>query len=225
VPYGQIITSCESGSRHIALTYDDGPFTYTNDMLDLLAAYNFKATFFVTGVNLAKGEIDDEAKPWPSMIRRALAEGHQIAHHSWSHADLDATTGLRREEEIIKNEMALRNVMGKFPTYLRPPYGICGPSCLSVMDTFGYHVVNYDMNTNDWRYTTPETQQTAKDIVKGFLDSTTVPDYLSLFHEIHWQTVFNLSVYTFDLMVANNWQSTTVGACLNDPPENWYRTP
>ncbi|KAH9908660.1 hypothetical protein F4778DRAFT_776944 [Xylariomycetidae sp. FL2044] len=74
---------------HVALTYDDGPGEYTSDLLGLLARYDAKATFFITGNNNGTGEIDDSSLPWPSIIRRTHAEGHQIAlAHLVSHADL-----------------------------------------------------------------------------------------------------------------------------------------
>lgn len=190
---------------------DDGPLDYTNDMLDLLKAYNFKATFFVSGVNFHKGQIDDESTPWPAAIRRAYAEGHQIASHSWSHADLSTNiTDARRLEEMIKPEMALRNIMGKFPTYMRPPYIECNAACLALMDKLGYHVIYFDLNTRDYLYITPDTNQVAKDIVHDYLIQQGVQEYLSILHDVHWQTVHNLSVYMFDEMVRGNWKGMVV---------------
>lgn len=53
----------------MALTYDDGPGDFTADMLDLLTEYDAKVTFFITGVNNNKGQIDDPSTPWPAIIR------------------------------------------------------------------------------------------------------------------------------------------------------------
>jgi peptidoglycan/xylan/chitin deacetylase (PgdA/CDA1 family) len=68
----------------IALTFDDGPFNFTGHLLDVLASYDAKATFFITGNNLEKGQIDVEETGWPKIIRRMHREGHQIAAHAWS---------------------------------------------------------------------------------------------------------------------------------------------
>lgn len=57
----------------IYLTFDDGPGIYTDALLDVLARYNVKATFFVTGAG------DD------ATILREYQEGHAIALHTWSH--------------------------------------------------------------------------------------------------------------------------------------------
>jgi peptidoglycan/xylan/chitin deacetylase (PgdA/CDA1 family) len=46
--------------KQIALTFDDGPFNFTMHLLDVLASYGAKATFFVTGNNMGKGQIDIE---------------------------------------------------------------------------------------------------------------------------------------------------------------------
>ncbi|KAJ0327970.1 hypothetical protein COL5a_005558 [Colletotrichum fioriniae] len=53
----------------VALTYDDGPAAYTNDLLDLLKKYNASATFMITGNNNAKGEIDNTTFPWANTIK------------------------------------------------------------------------------------------------------------------------------------------------------------
>lgn len=62
----------------VALTFDDGPYNYTSHVLDLLAAAGAKATFFITGNNLGKGQIDIEETGWPAIIRRMHADGHQV---------------------------------------------------------------------------------------------------------------------------------------------------
>src|ERR1041385_370413 len=65
---------------YIALTFDDGPnATLTPKLLELLAAHQMHATFFVVGQNAADH---------PDILRRALHEGQEIANHSWSHPNL-----------------------------------------------------------------------------------------------------------------------------------------
>jgi peptidoglycan/xylan/chitin deacetylase (PgdA/CDA1 family) len=63
------------------MTFDDGPHaTLTPKLLDLLAQKKIKATFFVLGEN---------AQRHPEILKRAVAEGHEIGNHSWSHPNLD----------------------------------------------------------------------------------------------------------------------------------------
>jgi peptidoglycan/xylan/chitin deacetylase (PgdA/CDA1 family) len=59
----------------VALSYDDGPYEYTSDLLDILKTYGYQATFFITGNNDGKGEIDITS-PYRDLIRRMIAEGH-----------------------------------------------------------------------------------------------------------------------------------------------------
>ncbi|KAL6172731.1 hypothetical protein ACJQWK_01879 [Exserohilum turcicum] len=140
---GEGIYACATPNT-IAITYDDGPYIYTNDVLDQFKAYGAKGTFFITGINLNKGAIDDKSKPWPAIISRMVAEGHQVASHTWSHQDLSAITKEQRYDQMVRNEMAITNIIGKFPTYMRPPYSSCTPAsgCQQDLADLGY-VVSY----------------------------------------------------------------------------------
>lgn len=104
----------------------------------------------VTGINLYKGRIDDDSKPWPAMIRRMIAEGHQLASHTWSHQDLSAITKEQRYEQIVRLEMALTNIVGKFPTYMRPPYSSCSAAsgCEQDMADLGMHISFFDLDSD-----------------------------------------------------------------------------
>jgi hypothetical protein len=146
---GDGIYVCEKPGQ-IAITYDDGPYIYTDELMDLFASYKFKATFFMTGINLYKGSIDDESTKWPAMLRRMVKDGHQLASHTWSHQDLSAITQAQRYEQMVKLEMAMSNVVGKFPTYMRPPYSSCtaASGCQKDMADLGYHVSYFDLDTD-----------------------------------------------------------------------------
>jgi peptidoglycan/xylan/chitin deacetylase (PgdA/CDA1 family) len=139
----------------IAITYDDGPYIYTNDVLDQFASYHMKATFFITGNNLGKGAIDDASTPWPAVIQRMIAEGHQVASHTWSHQDLSAITQQQRFDQMVHNEMALRNIIQKFPTYMRPPYSSCTEACQADLLTLGYVVTYFNLDTTGMYFSYP----------------------------------------------------------------------
>lgn len=105
-----------------------------------------KATFFVTGHDFDK-PIDDPTAPYATIMKRTLDEGHQIAHHTWTHENLTAINNTRITNQMIYNEMAIRNVLGFIPTYMRPPYLQCTESCLKIMGDLGYHVVRANLDT------------------------------------------------------------------------------
>lgn len=75
LPYGQLIHSC-TDSGHVAITFDDGPFMYTDHVLDLFQASGHKATFFLNGANW--GSIYD----YSSAVHRMINEGHQVGSHT-----------------------------------------------------------------------------------------------------------------------------------------------
>ncbi|KAK8050038.1 chitin deacetylase [Apiospora phragmitis] len=189
--------------------------------------YNAKATFFMTGVNNNKGQIDDPATPFPAVIRRQHADGHQIASHTWSHADLSAVTPAQRRDEMVKLEMAVRNILGFVPTYMRPPYSSCTAEsgCEQDMAALGYHVVYFDLDTQDYLHTAADQIQTSKDIVTQFFEGkqSAAFDALSIGHDIHFQTVYNLTEFMLQTVSKQGYKFVTVGECLNDPVENWYR--
>jgi peptidoglycan/xylan/chitin deacetylase (PgdA/CDA1 family) len=108
----------------------------------------------MTGINLHKKSIDDESTPWPAVIRRMDAEGHQLASHTWSHQDLSAITKDQRYEQMVRLEMAMANIVGKFPTYMRPPYSSCSAAsgCEQDMADLGYHVSYFDLDTDGTFY-------------------------------------------------------------------------
>jgi hypothetical protein len=141
VPTGVVIKSCTVPGT-VALTFDDGPYIFTATLLDTLSAAGVKATFFVTGINGGKGEIDNKATGYPALLQRMIKEGHQIASHTWSHADLTLSTRQQRMDQMIKNEIALTDALGFFPAYMRPPYSFTNADVLTDLKTLGYHVVS-----------------------------------------------------------------------------------
>ncbi|KAK9367063.1 hypothetical protein V1509DRAFT_654166 [Lipomyces kononenkoae] len=225
VPYGQAIYSCRDPG-HVAMTFDDGPYLYTGDLLDILDEHDVKATFFVTGNNLGKGAIDSETMPWREYITKAYEAGHQIGSHSWSHPNFDALTAWEQRVELYKNEMALVNILGMFPTYFRPPYGFCGALCLATSGELGYHVIIFDLDTKDYLHDSPDTIQQSKDIVKSFFDvrDWTTDHSVSIQHDVHYQTVYNLTEYSIEFIKEMGYEFVTVGECLGDPERNWYRS-
>jgi peptidoglycan/xylan/chitin deacetylase (PgdA/CDA1 family) len=194
-------------------------------VLDQFAEYGFKATFFVTGINIGKGAIDTTAS-WSAAIRRMVAEGHQVASHTWSHQDLSVITDAQRYDQMVKNEMAIRNILGKYPTYMRPPYSSCNGACQTVMRNLGYVISYFDLDTDD--YNQLANIQVAKDNFKRILDATpggsSSGNRLAIGHDIHEQTALNLTAYMLQYLRSKGYRGVTMGECMGDPEANWYRT-
>ncbi|KAG0641310.1 hypothetical protein HOY80DRAFT_745165 [Tuber brumale] len=222
VPYG-IFDDCVVPGD-VALTFDDGPGVYTNGMVDLLDSFNAKATFYITGINNGKGAIDT-TPAWTDVIRKMNANGHQIASHTWSHADLSTLSEAGRRGEMIKLEMALRNILGFFPTYMRPPYSSCNAACVATMGDLGYHITYFDLDTDDYNQNTPEKIQVAKNNFDNAINpSNPAADaFLAIAHDIHQTTAQNLTEHMLKTLQQKGYKAVTVGECMGDPKENWYR--
>ncbi|KAK4123795.1 carbohydrate esterase family 4 protein [Parathielavia appendiculata] len=210
----------------IALTFDDGPYIYTNDLLDKLKSYGAKATFFITGTNLGKGKINDPSTIYPAIIRRMHAEGHQIGSHTWSHQNASQLTNTQFTNQMVWNEIAINSILGFFPTYMRPPYSICEKNCQNILSTLGYHVIYFDLDTEGYLHDNAKQIQTSKDIWDDAIDGSdpASDSFLQIEHDIHYQVVYNLTDYILTSLFSAGYQAVTVGECLGDPVSNWYRT-
>ena len=70
-------------------------------------------------------------------------EGHQIGSHSWSHENFLFISPQQRRDQIVKNEVALVDILGFFPTYLRPPFTKWNDEIIGELKDFGYHNVRF----------------------------------------------------------------------------------
>lgn len=223
VPRGVIIEHCTVPGV-VALTFDDGPYIHTSRVLDFLDEYGAKATFFVNGENWSRG-ISDFSTPWPELLRRMDRSGHQIGSHTWSHADLSAVNSETREFQIYELEKALFYVIGKAPTYLRPPYASCSQECLYDTERLGYHVVNFDVDTKDYLHQTTGDIGAAMDTFSRALDAQRWGNsFLVLSHDSLQHTAESLVPHMLMEIQQRGLRAVTVGECLGDPEENWYWT-
>ncbi len=98
------------------LTFDDGPSEWTPAILDLLAEYETKATFFVVGRNALEN---------PHHLRRAAAEGHTIGNHTWSHPNLrqlGLTAPYEAYAEVRMGAEIIQVLLGRLPRVWRAPF-------------------------------------------------------------------------------------------------------
>lgn len=220
IPYGGAGVRTCTVPGTVAITYDDGPNRFTGQLLDTLAGYGFKATFFVSGDN-GRGALDGDPR-WVDLVKRMDNEGHQVASHTWTHSNLDEIPIAQKFDEMVKTEMAIRNILQKYPTYMRPPYAACTGACSTVMRQLGYVIAQYDLETSDYAH--QDDIQISKDIFKSEMDRTSKQSgRIVIAHDIHEQTVTSLTPYMLQYLKDNGWRGVTVGECLGDPKANWYR--
>ena len=152
------VYSHNNDSMRIALTFDDGPhYKYTAEILDILAEYDVKATFFVVGML---------AERYPELILRELAEGHEIGNHTWSHPKLGNISESTLSNELLKTERVLNEIADYRPKLFRPPEGNTSKIVESVAEKNDYSIVIWSVDTLDWAHTPTDK------IVKTVLDKT-----------------------------------------------------
>jgi peptidoglycan/xylan/chitin deacetylase (PgdA/CDA1 family) len=99
----------------VALTFDDGPDpVFTPRILNILAQYGARATFFIIG---------RQAEQYPGIIRAIAHAGHEVGNHTYGHRPLWLLSPHRTREEIDRGAHVLTAILGKPPRYFRPPWG------------------------------------------------------------------------------------------------------
>jgi peptidoglycan/xylan/chitin deacetylase (PgdA/CDA1 family) len=132
---GQVITHGPRRRKLVALTFDDGPSSYTPDILRILRKKKARATFFMLG---------DQVASDPGTARRVLAAGHEIGNHSANHALLPGYSNLKHANHQI------REATGFKPCLFRPPYGAISSSVKQSARDLGMKSVLWDIDTSDW---------------------------------------------------------------------------
>ncbi|MDF2510409.1 MAG: hypothetical protein K0S04_275 [Herbinix sp.] len=164
----RIETTKEDGvfkGKKVYLTFDDGPSLYTNEILDILAKYNVKATFFVIG------KTDDESK---EIYKRIVNEGHTLGMHSYSHQYDKIYNSL---EDFTKDFTKLRKLLydttGYKPTIYRFPGGSDNLVNKHGMNTFIRYLNEKSIVYYDWNVVNGDAtgvEYTKKQLIKNVLD-------------------------------------------------------
>ena len=124
----------------VALTFDDGPSPkYTPLLLDGLKERNVRATFFLLGKNVKENQ---------ELVQRMQAEGHLLGYHTYNHVQLNKIPETTARQEILKTNNEIYEATGKYPEYMRPPYGAWKKNmelCVEMLPVF------WDIDTLDWK--------------------------------------------------------------------------
>jgi peptidoglycan/xylan/chitin deacetylase (PgdA/CDA1 family) len=154
--YGPTFSEVKTSQKIVALTFDDGPYPpYTAQVLDILREEGVPATFFVIGRNVAK---------YPDLVRRTVAEGHQVGNHTFNHVDLLKADRATIADEVDRTQKVIAAVTGAPAKVVRPPHGFRDAVVLEVMAERGLKVVEWSVLSRDWTNPGVET------IVKRTLD-------------------------------------------------------
>lgn len=134
--------------REFALTYDDGPNDpYTQQLLDVLASHDVRATFFLIGRFVRQR---------PEIARAIRAAGHLVGNHTMSHPILLFQSLKRAREELAGCNAAIEDALGEPVRYFRPPHGARRPDVLRAARELGLTPVLWNAMGYDWKPTTAE---------------------------------------------------------------------
>ena len=135
----------------VALTFDDGPTTYTPMILDLLDRYGAKGTFFVIGSRL-----NDGTRP---VLQRMADMGCDIGMHDLTHADLTKFSAAANAQRIERMQGLISDqITGGYRTLLlRPPYGSLNQAVRQACCAAGVLCVRWSVDTRDWSHKNPKT--------------------------------------------------------------------
>lgn len=126
----------------IALTFDDGPHSQSRALLlDTLRKYNVRATFFDVGKRMAQN---------PDLVRRTLAEGHEIGNHSQNHQRLDGLSEQERHREINDADITFYRLTGQHLALFRPPGMRYNEAVLAEVKRLGYFLIGYTTASRDF---------------------------------------------------------------------------
>jgi len=153
----------------VALTFDDGPSPeVTVRVLDILRQKDAKATFFVVGSRVER---------YPELACRAIAEGHVVANHTYSHPALFCFLSPRRlREEIERTQDVIHGIAGVRPRHFRSPVGLRHPLLKAALE-------RADLELVLWRLRTYDTWPTTRDELRRRILERVRPGAIVLLHD------------------------------------------
>lgn len=183
-------TQEKKSQKTIAITFDDGPSSFTDRLLDCLQENHAKATFFMVG---------QEISYFSDTVKRMKELGMELGNHTYSHVEL---TGLTQEEissEIGKTDQLLLELTGEGASVVRPPFGSINDA---VKAEVGTPMILWSVDTQDW-----ETQNTEK-IVESVLENAGDGEII-LLHDIFKETVDAAEIF-IPKLIEEGYQLVTV---------------
>jgi peptidoglycan/xylan/chitin deacetylase (PgdA/CDA1 family) len=160
--------------RYVALTFDDGPSSYTPRVLRLLRRAHARATFFVIG---------RRAAAWPELVRGESLLG-AVGNHTWTHPRLVSLARRDVIRQLLRTQAAIvRATGGMRPVLFRPPYGVGTPAETAAVHALRLVDVRWSVDSLDSR-PGANTRGVVRNVLAGLR-----PGAVVLLHEIYPWTV------------------------------------
>jgi len=114
----------------------------TQALIDILARYNVKATFFCVG---------DWAEKYPESVKALHDAGHEVMSHSNHHDHYNALTAQQIVEDVTASNERIAAATGVTPTLIRCPYGEYDDHVISAIRSIGMEPIQWDVDSLDWK--------------------------------------------------------------------------
>lgn len=142
------IYSAQVTTQEIGITFDiSWGETTAEPILDILKEKGIHATFFLSSPWVTKHE---------TLVKRMVAEGHEIGSHGNRHVDLNTLSPGELEREILSSQEVLEKISGQKISLLRPPNGAYDNKVISVSQNLGYKVIQWSVDSLDWKRPGPD---------------------------------------------------------------------
>ncbi|KAG9019782.1 Carbohydrate esterase 4 protein [Tulasnella sp. 427] len=200
-----VYNSCTKPNT-VAITFDDGPYTWNTNIVNTLKKYNAKATFFVNGNNWQCIYTNDNV----NRLKYLYNAGHQVASHTWHHYDWTTLTNDQLLSEMTQTDAALVKILGVKPAFVRPPYGSYNDESRKVAAANKQSIVVWDFDSGDADgYTVKQSEAAYAAIAKAHPSNI-----LTLNHETHNTTALTVLPYAMKTLKAKGYEFVTVAECL-----------
>ncbi|KZP20100.1 carbohydrate esterase family 4 protein [Athelia psychrophila] len=139
--------------------FDDGPNCSHNAFYDYLSQQNQKATMFYIGSNVMD---------WPLQAQRAIADGHEICVHTWSHHYMTAFESSAAFAELWYTMQAIKLVVGVTPKCWRPPFGDVDDRIRAIATALNLTTIVWQYDSNDWQVGAPGSTVTSQQVDQNY---------------------------------------------------------
>lgn len=201
----------------VALTFDDGPYKWHEEVSQMLKKAGAKGTFFVNGQNWDCIYSDDVA----NQLLQSYKDGHQIGSHTWSHVHMTEVSSSQLATELSKIDTALDKILGVKAAFLRPPYGEYNDAVRQQVGNNGQQMVYWDFDSGD------SVGKTVAESEKLYDDrfAAKPSSILALNHETYDTTVHQILPYVLEKYGKSGYRFVTVAECLGMKPYSSIGTP
>lgn len=133
----------QTDKPQIALSFDAAwGNEETSKLLEILAAHNIKATFFLTG-----GWVN----AYPEDVKKIAAAGHDVGNHSENHKNMSQLSEKEQKDEIMSVHEKVKALTGIDMNLFRPPYGDYNSELILTAKSCGYLPIQWDVDSLDWK--------------------------------------------------------------------------